>query len=307
MPRVSVIIPVYNCERFLKECINSVLSQSFSDFELIVIDDGSTDSTFSILESYHDPRIKLFRKFVNQGYVHALNDGLKMAEGEFIARLDADDYSCSSRFELQVDYLVGHPNCGLVASFVDDFFGNKIVSDYMNSVRLKFEFLIKNPFVHSSVMFRKELLNRYYLSYDVDLLYAEDYKFWFDFSKVSEVALLPVVLTKYRKHLSQISQKYNSTQKNTFFKVNLSVWQYYIGRDLTLFEIEALKNPAQHRKEIMGMLNEIFDGSLQNEFASDFLISYCKNVLKFNSWKRRYYFDLLGLTYSQKLIALFGR
>src|ERR1051325_1151561 len=111
-PTVSVLLPVYNAERYLESALQSVLGQTFSDFEVIAVDDGSKDNSKKILERFaaNDPRIRVISR-PNTGIVGALNDGLAVARGEFIARMDADDVALPGRFQAQLDYLRGHPDC----------------------------------------------------------------------------------------------------------------------------------------------------------------------------------------------------
>ena len=109
-------MPVYNAEKFLAEAIDSILQQSFSDFEFIIIDDCSTDSSVAIIESYKDARIRLYRNNVNSGISYSLNRGIELATTELIARMDADDVSYPQRLQIQYDYLLAHPECAMVSS-----------------------------------------------------------------------------------------------------------------------------------------------------------------------------------------------
>ncbi len=117
-PKVTVLLPVYNGARFLRQAIDSVLSQTWKDFELLVVNDGSTDGTAAILESYSDPRIRILSNVQNIGLTLSLNKGLQSARGEYIARIDADDIALPIRLEKQVSYLDQHPEVGLVATGV---------------------------------------------------------------------------------------------------------------------------------------------------------------------------------------------
>ena len=116
-PRITVLMPVYNCELYIKEAIDSILNQSFSDFEFIIIDDASSDSTVSIIKAYDDPRIQLIVKQQNSGYTNSLNYGLSIAKGEYIARMDGDDISFSERFEKQIAFLDKNPDVVLCGTF----------------------------------------------------------------------------------------------------------------------------------------------------------------------------------------------
>ena len=104
-PTISVIMPVYNCEKYIAMSIESILNQTINDFELLIIDDASTDQTLAIITSYEDTRIKIISKPVNSGYTESLNIGLKIAKGKYIARMDGDDISFTRRFEKQLSFL----------------------------------------------------------------------------------------------------------------------------------------------------------------------------------------------------------
>ena len=115
MPRISVIMPAYNAEKYIREAIDSILAQTYTDFEFIIIDDASTDATASIVESYSDERIRFFRNEHNMGVANTLNRGLDLAVGEYIARMDSDDISLPERFAKQVEFMDTHTDvivCG---------------------------------------------------------------------------------------------------------------------------------------------------------------------------------------------------
>ena len=121
MPKISVIMPAYNAEQYISEAIESILGQTFADFEFIIIDDGSSDSTSGIIASYKDSRIRYFRNEKNLGIVGALNRGLALAAGEYIARMDADDISLPERFQTQCAYMEKHPDVGVCGTAIKVF------------------------------------------------------------------------------------------------------------------------------------------------------------------------------------------
>ena len=210
-PRISVIMPVYNCEVYLGAAINSILNQSFADFELIIINDGSTDSSSNIVDSYNDPRIVSLRSFENQGVSWARNKGLFSARGMYIAFLDADDIALPKRLETQVKFLNNNPRIGLCGTWVRVLQSNDEIWRYPTDPRiLRARMLFDDPIATSSVMLKKEALpldKKYFNScYDG----AEDYELWERISRRWEMSNVPMVLTLYRKHQHQIS----STQAN---------------------------------------------------------------------------------------------
>ena len=217
IPKVSVIMSVYNGEKYLREAIDSILNQTFTDFEFIIINDGSTDHTKQILESYSDPRIRLFHQ-KNIGLTKSLNIGLKIAEGEYIARMDADDISLPERFSRQVKYLDNNLHVGLLGSRylqidekgVDQ---NEIQVPIGREDIFNHLLLFGSAFCHSSMMFRK-LLAQNAGFYDESMMYAQDYDLGIRIFELCEVVNFPEILQKWRYNASTgISVKKNIEQK----------------------------------------------------------------------------------------------
>jgi glycosyltransferase involved in cell wall biosynthesis len=215
-PKISVVMSVYNGEKHLREAADSILNQTFTDFEFIIINDGSTDKTKKILESFSDPRIRLFHH-ENIGLTKSLNRGLKNSKGDFIARMDADDISHPDRFYEQVAYLEQNPATGLLGtqySVIDDNgkeFGT--VRNPIKNPEIKDSLLINNTFCHGSVMFRKELLHivGYYRE---KFSCVQDYDLWLRFAEHTEVSNLDSVLYKLRRSINSITRKKTSQQLN---------------------------------------------------------------------------------------------
>ena len=180
MPIVTVLMPVYNAGKFLRDAVDSILKQSFSDFEFLIIDDGSTDESQSIIRSYKDSRIKFVQNEKNLGVAATLNRGLALARGEYIARMDADDLSDPTRLEKQLNFLEKHRSLGLIGSWVRYFNRQKsYVLRYpvgVNCVRAYV--LLGNPLAHPSVMIRKDIFKKYGLRYDETCVAAQDYELW---------------------------------------------------------------------------------------------------------------------------------
>ena len=158
-PTITVLMPVYNAEKYISDAIASVLAQSFADFELLIINDGSTDETENIIRSFTDQRIVLINQ-ANQGVAAALNNGLQIAKAEYIARFDADDICMAQRLQTQYDFLFAHPEYTIVGSDVDyldmndEFIFSYSALMYSNEQIQQQQFIIC-PFIHSSVLFRK--------------------------------------------------------------------------------------------------------------------------------------------------------
>jgi glycosyltransferase involved in cell wall biosynthesis len=220
-------MPVFNGEKYLREAIDSVLNQTFEDFELLIINDGSKDSSRAIIESYKDSRIRLTNQ-ANQGLVPTLNRAIKSAKGEYIARHDCDDVSRPDRLSLQVDYLKNHPSVGLLGSgynIVDEGGGfmERFVP-FSDKISVRQDFLIRNPFGHGTVMFRKSLVGTVGLYANVS--YTEDYEYWWRFSKASEVVSLPDALYDWRVLKSSMSHTSNQQSNwDLMNKLRRDIWK----------------------------------------------------------------------------------
>lgn len=213
---VSIVLPVYNEQKTLYEAVDSVLKQTYSDWELLIIDDGSEDKSLKIAKEYlkRDNRVKVLRNNINQGLVYSLNKGIKAAHGEFVARMDADDISLPQRLEKQVDFLTQNPDYGLVGTWAKVVQNEKVRAYHKrpgDNTILQYYLLFNTPFTHSSVMMRKSVLDEVGL-YDENLpkIYPEDYELWQRVAEVSKVANLPEVLHIYREFGESITKKHAS-------------------------------------------------------------------------------------------------
>ena len=225
-PRITVLMPVYNCELYIKEAIDSILNQSFSDFEFIIIDDASSDSTVSIIKAYDDPRIQLIVKQQNSGYTNSLNYGLSIAKGEYIARMDGDDISFSERFEKQIAFLDKNPDVVLCGTFFKIIGMDKIIVVPEGHEDIKLAMLKDCCIGHPTVMMRRETLERHALIYDVNKEPAEDYDLWTRILVVGKLHNLQEALLDYRVHNSQVSQKRNNQQRNTAAEIKVSLFNH---------------------------------------------------------------------------------
>jgi glycosyltransferase involved in cell wall biosynthesis len=202
-PRVSVVLPVYNGPRYVRLAIDSMLAQTFRNFELIVIDDGSRDTTPEVLSRIEDPRVRIVTQ-ENRGLPATLNRGIELARGEYVARQDHDDYSRAERLARQVAYLDAHPACALVGTWAEIIEGEtatgRIHAHSCENVALKLELLFDNPFVHSSVMIRRAVvIEEGGYCTDRDRQPPEDYELWSRIARNHELANLSEVLHTYRE------------------------------------------------------------------------------------------------------------
>ena len=202
-PELSVLLPVYNGASHLREAIESILSQTYADFELIVIDDGSTDDSLSILEEYADSRIRVF-SHTNRGLAASLNRAIGLAKGRYVARQDQDDVSLPQRFEKQVRFLKEHPTAGMVGTWARILAGNaetgRVHRHPSDNATLKFALMFDNPFVHSSMMIRKSVFDSVGVyTTDPSRQPPEDYELWSRIARAFDVANIPEVLHIYRE------------------------------------------------------------------------------------------------------------
>jgi glycosyltransferase involved in cell wall biosynthesis len=203
---VSVILPVYNSEKYIFEAIQSILEQTYTNFELLILDDGSTDNTLSIIENFKDERVILFKSEKNFGIVHQLNKGIDNSKGEFIARMDADDISFHERFEKQIDFLINNPNIDVLGTYAEKF-GDEIgLLEYKYNKPKQISFLMNFYcyMLHPTVMMRKTIFNSCRYSKEYPL--AEDFALWCQVDNSKNLHIIEEVLLKYRIHNEQTNQ-----------------------------------------------------------------------------------------------------
>ncbi|HEY2385120.1 MAG TPA: glycosyltransferase [Terriglobia bacterium] len=200
-PKVSVVMPVYNAEKYVTKAIDSILNQTLKDFEFIIVDDGSTDRTPAILESYaaSDSRVILHRQ-PNCGLIATLNRACSLAQGSYIARMDADDISLPPRLEKQVHYLEHHPEVGVLGTWIQDIGAadepGPIWPLPTTPATIRWFLMFGNCIAHPSVMARREIIQN--LGYRPEAPHVEDYDLWIRASALTAVANLPEVLLRYR-------------------------------------------------------------------------------------------------------------
>jgi glycosyltransferase involved in cell wall biosynthesis len=206
-PKVTVLMPVYNGERYLREAIESILSQTFHDFEFLIINDASTDGSVEIINSYSDPRIRLVHNKTNMGRCATPNKGLDLAKGEYLARMDCDDVCPSTRLEKQLIFLNAHPNVGVCGTWIKLFMGTDLIIKYpLTHEEIKCHMILGSQLAGASAMFRKKVFLAHHLYYDVNYKLAEDYELWTRCAFATRLANIPEILYEYRWHTEQISQ-----------------------------------------------------------------------------------------------------
>lgn len=208
---ISVIMPVFNSEKYVAEAIESILNQTFNDFEFIIIDDGSTDNSLKIIKEYSqkDNHIRVVVNQENKGIAGSLNIGIALARGEYIARMDADDISLPERFEKQVAFMENHPEIGVVGTSFSRIDEKENVIEEVKLItqppRIWWRMFFINPIVHPSVMMRRNIFINGKFKYNRKSEPAEDYDLWFQIMSHYAIANLSEGLLLYRVHNENIS------------------------------------------------------------------------------------------------------
>ncbi len=294
-PVVSVVMSVYNGESYLREAIDSVLNQTFSDFEFIIINDGSSDKSLSIIQSFQDKRIVLIDNDGNKGLIFSLNKGLEIAKGKYIARMDADDICMPERLDLQVKQFFNHPNAMIVGSdyYLLDGEKNTYIKNINDSDYQKAVLLFTPCFCHPTVMM-KNVFKEKQVFYDKDFIHAEDYKLWTDLCTFGEYLNIDKPLLKYRYHASQISNQKKESQLSISkrirenylekLKFKLSEKKFdvlnTIGNNAFITSFDLLKNieDCLLHLELQNSIHHSFNKQSFNRFLYKFWLDSCGNT-----------------------------
>lgn len=215
--KVSVLMCTYNPNcLFFTEAIMSVLNQTYKNFELVIVNDGSTTDVESIISKFNDSKIKFINNHENKGLTACLNQGLSMCTGDFIARMDDDDICVENRLEKQIEFFKKNPIANIVGSDVEVFGQESRISHYLlkkSRSEQQVDLFFKNiGLAHPSVMIRKSFLDKYRIKYNELFVKSQDYGLWVDCVQFDKLYCIPEVLLKYRIHNKQTSKKYKDKQ-----------------------------------------------------------------------------------------------
>lgn len=238
---VSVVMPVYNAEKYLSYAIKSILDQTYRNIELIIINDGSTDNSLKIIERYKvkDSRVILISR-ENRGLISSLNEGFEKAKGKYIARMDADDISLDKRIEKQTQFMDKNPEVIASGTWYKTFNKRKRAKRKLNTDnnQLKAKLIFNSPLAHPTVIIRREEIVKYKLKYKHEYFLAEDYEFWFQLSKEGKLGNVSEYLLLYRLHDGQVTNKMETKKLETAGAVRrliLSEYGYHVSdNDLEL-------------------------------------------------------------------------
>lgn len=262
-PLVSVLLPVYNGAAYLTEAIQSIIDQTYDNFELIIINDGSTDESDAIIRKFVDPRIR-YNQQENQGLAATLNKAVNLATGKYLARQDADDISLPQRFEKQVAFLETNSDYGIVGTWAEIWVETEKTERVHNhpakSIILKFDLLFDNPFVHSSLMIRKAVFEQVGLYATAKERQPEDYELWSRIAREFEVANIPEILQVYREVQGSICRTGVNPFLDRVISLSAENLAWYLGRpepDQKIIDLSALVHGAYHRVSPKPRLMEI--------------------------------------------------
>lgn len=218
-PLISVIMSTYNEEKYIETSLKSLLNQTFQEFEIIIVDDASTDNTRQLIQRLQDERIHLICNEENQGLTKNLNKALKYVTGKYIARMDGDDIAFPTRFEKQVQYMEKHPETMLVSCYTKSFGDSDLVFALPDdSEVLKVRMLVRPVYAHPGFMMRRELIEAGY-RYNEEYRTAQDYEFASRVAEKYKIGLVPEILLLYRVHKKQVSAKAGNQQFNNADKI----------------------------------------------------------------------------------------
>lgn len=289
-PFISVLMCVYNGEEYLAEAIGSILNQSYSNFEFIIINDGSTDKSESIILSFEDDRIRYVKNESNLKLIPSLNKGLNLVKGKYIVRMDADDICFPNRIEEQVDFLERHPDAGVVGCFVTTLGqdNGRVIKFKTQPDEIKFKLFFNNHVFHPTVVIRTSLIRDFGFKYE-NYLHAEDYQLWIRISRVSNIYIIPKVFLKYRIHGNNISVKNADSQLDVSKALRLEQINE-LGLKLKEREIQVyeswLNGSEQFKNKDFAILMALFDNLIsKNKEIKIFNLGLFSNYFLEQAWE----------------------
>ena len=295
-------MPVYNGEKYLRDAIDSILDQTYSNFKFLIIDDGSTDNSKNIIKSYNDSRINLYVNETNLGIVKTLNKGIDLVDTEYIARMDADDISLPNRLQKQVEFMDSHPKVGVCGTWV------KMIKEHKEEIMrlpvsyedIKAFLLFGNIIAHPSVIMRVFMLKDYNLYYNAnaDFFTCEDYELWQRCSMYFPIGNIPEALVMHRTHPGSIRQrnpeihsgnirnihKFNLKRLNINISID-TILSYHFGKDKNMIETthQELIKLLEYNKNM-----KLYSEKSLKKVICDrwFIICYNSTILGFWIWKK---------------------
>jgi glycosyltransferase involved in cell wall biosynthesis len=303
--RISVLMPVYNCRQYIKESVDSILNQTYNDYEFLIIDDCSTDGTLEYLETLSDSRIQIIKKPKNTGLIASLNLGLQLAKGKYIARMDGDDISLPTRFEKQLALMEANPDVVVCATSMELFGeGNKTVwAPPIKDSLIRASHLFYSCIYHPTSMLRVDTIKAKGLLYDALYKHTEDYDLWIRLADYGKLANIQEVLLNYRRHSNSVTtanseiqhQNANRIRKRILsekLKADFTEIQFQIHEAFSYWDIEYLK---RHKKQALAWLKYLEQCNIRTGYTSSEAMREITD--NFRKWLKNmnYYFRLRHL------------
>ena len=315
-PLISVIMSVYNGEKYIKESIDSILKQTYKHFEFIIVDDYSEDSTNYILTSLFDPRVKLIKNSRRLGQAMSLNKAINKSKGKYIARQDHDDISVTDRLMNQVRFMEKNPKIGLLGSngtLINE--QSDIIKEYdvpSNCLKIKWSLLFRNQFLHSSVMIRSSILQKFKLLY-VDYKFSQDFDLWLKIASFSCLENVNEKLIKIRKHPDskskkndilkhEIPRKISRENINKIFRINNSNHNTLRAFIYPKKENLSFKEVFRSYKIIIHLYSEFFNNKTCECYENkDDVVKWIKSITK----RRIYYYARINIFSALWILILY--
>lgn len=281
-PLVTVLMPVYNAEKYLNEAIDSILNQTLTDFQLLIINDGSTDSSAKLIASYSDKRIRTVHNEQNLGLIATLNKGIDLVDTKYMARMDADDVSMPERLRTQLDFMETHSEIGACGTWFDHLRADGSVKTggryhaHHDEIRLRQLYLMH--FIHGTAMIRMELLKQRQLKFDPNFPHAEDYDLFDRLGNVSKLANIQRSLYQIRVHPESVSRLYAEVQKKNSDRVKARIFEN-LGLEVGLSELDLFASfMYQNYHELKGEKTVRLMDLIDRMIAADRQSSYFKKA-----------------------------
>lgn len=292
--KVNVLMPVYNGEKYLREAIESILNQTYKDFTFIIIDDGSTDQSVSIIDSYSDNRIKFYKNTENLKLISTLNKGLALCDAEYIVRMDADDISLPTRIEEQVKFMDANPEVVCSGTWFTDFDETytKQVRYEISDAQIQIKHLYQTQIAHPTAILRNKVIKDYQLKFDFNFPHCEDYEFWTRLKNYGDLANLPKFLVKKREHQNKVSNQFACIQIKSCIQVKINEFKKigvnFSESEIILYEKLAYSNFSIDKQELVKLANILKDIVKANQ-TSNYL-----NQNNFEKYLKEKWFHMLN-------------
>jgi len=282
-PKISVILPVYNAEKYIAEAINSILAQSYQNFEFIILNDGSTDSSLAVINHYQNNPLVTIVTHKNKGLIATLNKGITLAKGEYIARMDADDIAHPERFKKQLALFEVNTELGVCSSSTENFGAETdITIRSADNDNLKATLLFWPPFAHPATMIKRSVLIDNNIAYREEFTHCEDFDLWSQLAPYCQFSNVTEVMLKYRVHPEQVTNSFSEVVLDAHFRI--------CQRNLSALGV------TLDRRDFMAFL-----GKEKHPDGLEGLMSIYQNIIQANTTGKYYQVDMLMTVISKNI------